>query len=94
MRGKDGGYIASLSALDEAGVEGGSYLWSRERLASVLGERELEVALAMWEFPFGTQSPGLALPFARAGEESDPELAETVRLKLLAERARRITSAL
>jgi len=89
MRGKDGGYIASLSALDEAGVEGGSYLWSRERLASVLGERELEVALAMWEFPFGTQSPGLALPFAREGEGSDPELAKTVRLKLLAERAQR-----
>ena len=89
MRGENGGYIASLSALDEAGVEGGSYLWSRERLASVLDEQELEVALAIWEFPFGTQLPGLALPFAREGESVDPELAETVRLKLLAERAQR-----
>ena len=89
MRGENGGYIASLSALDEAGVEGGSYLWSRERLASVLSEQELEVALARWEFPFGTQLPGLALPFAREGESIDPELAETVRLKLMAERAQR-----
>jgi uncharacterized protein YyaL (SSP411 family) len=89
MRGENGGYISSLSALDEAGVEGGSYLWSRERLASILSEQELEVALAMWEFPFGTQLPGLALPFAREGEGVDPELAEAVRLKLLAERAQR-----
>jgi uncharacterized protein len=89
MRGENGGYVASLSALDEAGVEGGSYLWSRERLASVLTEQELEVALARWEFPFGTQLPGLALPFAREGKSIDPELAETVRLKLMAERAQR-----
>ena len=89
MRGENGGYISSLSALDEAGVEGGSYLWSRERLASVLSQRELEVALNRWEFPFGTQLPGLALPFARDGKSVDPELAETVRLKLLAERAQR-----
>ena len=90
MRGENGGYISSLSALDEAGVEGGSYLWSRERLASTLSEEELEVALAMWEFPFGTQLPGLALPFAREGESVDQELAKAVRLKLLAERAQRV----
>lgn len=89
MRGENGGYIASLSALDAAGVEGGSYLWSRERLADTLSEQELEVALARWEFPFGTQSPGQALPFAREGQGVDPELAEAVRLKLLAEREKR-----
>jgi len=90
MRGESGGYIASLSAVDEAGEEGGPYLWSYSELAKTLNERELEIALAWWEFPFGTQLPGQALPFASDREGLDPEQAEAVRLKLLNARDKRL----
>ena len=36
MLATDGAFIASLSALDDRGVEGGYYLWSEKQLATVL----------------------------------------------------------
>ena len=90
MQGENGAYVASLSAVDEAGEEGAPYLWSRDQLAELLSDEELEAALVWWEFPFGTQLPGLALPFTGKREGVDPELAESVRLKLLAARKSRL----
>ena len=90
MQGENGAYVASLSAVDEAGEEGAPYLWSRDQLAELLSDEELEAALVWWEFPFGTQLPGLALPFTGKREGVDPELAESVRLKLLAARESRL----
>ena len=90
MRGESGGYIASLSAVDEAGEEGGPYLWSQDQLAEALNSRELEIALAWWQFPFDTQLPGMALPFVSGREGLDPEQAEAVRLKLLSAREKRL----
>ena len=43
MRAADGGFIAALSAEDEAGGEGGYYLWRREELELCLNAAELAV---------------------------------------------------
>lgn len=44
MRADNGGYISSLSALDEKGTEGGYYLWSLEELDLLLDEHERRLA--------------------------------------------------
>lgn len=43
MRAEHGAFVASLSALDGNGVEGGYYLWSEDDLATVLDVREREM---------------------------------------------------
>jgi len=43
MRHADGAFIASLSALDDKGVEGGYYLWSLSELKKLLNADELKV---------------------------------------------------
>ena len=48
MAGTDGGFIASLSAVDAAGEEGAAYLWDAQRLASVLEARDVDIARAWW----------------------------------------------
>jgi len=44
----DGGFIASLSAVDAKGKEGGYYLWTEEELKSSLGENGALVAGSLW----------------------------------------------
>jgi hypothetical protein len=44
----EGPMIASLSAIDQAGVEGGYYLWSDQELASLLNPGEREVLNLLW----------------------------------------------
>ncbi|MCB1759611.1 MAG: thioredoxin domain-containing protein [Gammaproteobacteria bacterium] len=48
MAGRDGGFIASLSALDPAGEEGGGYLWSDVVLREVLDREEIRFARLRW----------------------------------------------
>ncbi|MGD2118895.1 MAG: DUF255 domain-containing protein [Chromatiales bacterium] len=48
MRGKQGAYIASLSAVDRDGVEGAGYLWSRDELKPLLADDELQLVTAAW----------------------------------------------
>lgn len=43
MRASSGAFIASLSALDDKGVEGGYYLWSEPELEKLLSRDEREV---------------------------------------------------
>lgn len=43
MRASSGAFIASLSALDDKGVEGGYYLWSESELEKLLSRDEREV---------------------------------------------------
>jgi hypothetical protein len=47
MRGEDGGYVASLSALDGRGVEGGYYLWSEQELERWMDEDQRRLA-GLW----------------------------------------------
>ena len=46
---KQGAYIASLSALDDKGVEGGYYLWSRDELKKILNSTEIKVIELIWQ---------------------------------------------
>jgi len=43
-----GAFIASLSAVDDKGVEGGYYLWSEEALKSILSADEFTIAQTHW----------------------------------------------
>ena len=57
-----GGFIASLSAVDDRGVEGGSYLWSRELLERLLDEPERRFAALAWGMQGSPNNPGGYLP--------------------------------
>jgi uncharacterized protein YyaL (SSP411 family) len=48
MAAADGGYIASLSAVDNHNIEGGYYLWQVDELKSLLDADELEIASLGW----------------------------------------------
>ena len=48
MRGQSNAFIASLSAVDDKGEEGGYYLWQQQELKKVLNQEELEIANAYW----------------------------------------------
>jgi hypothetical protein len=48
MAGPQGGYVASFSAVDGAGEEGGVYLWSVDELHSLLGEADTALARRYW----------------------------------------------
>jgi uncharacterized protein YyaL (SSP411 family) len=53
MASEQGPFVASLSAVDNQGVEGGFYLWDGETLQHVLSKDELRVVRTAW----GTASP-------------------------------------
>ncbi len=48
MRAANGGFYASLSAIDDQGVEGGYYLWQVSELETLLTEDEFTVAKLAW----------------------------------------------
>jgi uncharacterized protein YyaL (SSP411 family) len=90
----DGAFITSISALNDKGTEGGSYLWSEEQLKAILDPDELTLVTRIWgldiapEFDFGY------LPMNR----NEPTLDENKRLKeiypkLLQERRQRRSPA-
>lgn len=49
MKGKSGAFIASLSAVDNNGVEGGYYLWTQAELKKTLTQSELKLANTAWK---------------------------------------------
>jgi len=53
LAGEGGGFIASLSAVDDQGVEGGYYLWPEAELTEILTPEELAVARLRWRL-FGS----------------------------------------
>jgi uncharacterized protein YyaL (SSP411 family) len=92
MAGSDGGFIASLSAVDDAGVEGGGYLWSEEQLREALLPGELAYAGKRWRLQGALPTDGGFLPLQGAVSETEAvtaELEALVRGKLLAARAPR-----
>ena len=48
MQSSDGGFYASLSAVDDKDVEGGYYLWQTDELKKILSADEMAVAEAVW----------------------------------------------
>ncbi len=95
-----GGYAASLSAIDDHGVEGGYYLWPPETLERLLTPAELAVVRPYWGLegtptleagfhlriaePLDAVARALKLPLQEARR-----LRDSARRKLLAARARR-----
>ncbi len=49
LRHREGAFQASLSAIDNKGVEGGYYLWQRSQLESVLSAEELKLMELIWQ---------------------------------------------
>lgn len=94
FRGEQGGYIASLSAIDTTGTEGGSYLWNMAELAKQLGSEEFRLASAHWRLSGPAvhelgQLPrrGLSAAELAQQEKTDPtdmaKRLETIRNQLL-----------
>ncbi len=77
LAGHDGGFIASLSAVDDKGVEGGYYLWSRDALQHLLTPDELKLAELAWGLGVGAPDAGGYLP--RLNEET-LQLAKALKL--------------
>ncbi len=68
MRSKqDGGYVASFSAVDGAGEEGGVYLWTVDQLHALLGEQDTALARRYWRMLGVPPFEGGHLP--RRGED-------------------------
>lgn len=49
MNTGQGGLAASLSAVDDKGIEGGYYLWQQQELKQILSQEELAVANLIWQ---------------------------------------------
>ncbi len=97
---RDGAFDASLSSVDDKGVDGGYYLWDRATLARVLDDDERRVAGLAWRLagtpPFeqgylpvaGADPATIAEQLAIDGAQVDA-LLESARDKLRAERRKR-----
>jgi uncharacterized protein YyaL (SSP411 family) len=95
------GYVASFSAVDGEGEEGGVYLWSIDELHALLGEEDTALARRYWRMQDLPALDGGHLP--RRGESAERvaeltgQTAEVVnarigeiRAKLLTERGKRV----
>lgn len=101
MAGRQGGYIASFSAVDDQDREGGYYLWTQDELETVLKGAWLEPARRYWRL---TSTPGdTAGVLPRRGESVEQiataldkplaevgQLLDQAREKLLAVRSQRV----
>lgn len=83
MSRADGGFISSLSALDERGIEGGGYLWSSGQLKKLLDTQERRLAGLVWGMQDTPNNDGGYLPVA-----STPLAEAALRLELTPAQAR------
>lgn len=65
MQGKNGAFIASLSAVDDRDVEGGYYLWTQDELSKVLNKDELKLANLAWGLNQAATSAAGNLPIVQ-----------------------------
>ena len=100
MRRPDGAFIASLSAVDGAGEEGGYYLWRPEDLVRLLTPEVQRLAASAWGLDAAPEHAAGSLPvMAREPEQAAAELGlgpetaagvlDQARAILLAERSTR-----
>jgi len=89
----DGAMLGSLSALDDSGIEGGYYLWSRDELNKLLEREENEIVQSLWLGKSAAPFDGGYLPVWQQGhatqqklDQSGGELLESARLKMLQKR--------
>ncbi len=104
MRAPDGAFIASFSAVDGAGEEGGYYLWRPEDLARLLTPEALPLAVHAWGLGGAPEHAAGSLPVMAADPAKvaadlglDPETAahllDQAKAALLAERTARTLPA-
>lgn len=62
LKGPDGAFISSLSAVDDANVEGGYYLWQEDNLKKLLTAKEFEVIYWLWNMSSKPELEGGYLP--------------------------------
>ena len=74
-----GAFIASLSSIDEAGVEGGYYLWTHAQLQAVLDVQRYRLMNVAWTFHAASDWGGALLPLPSL---SGQEVAERLGLSL------------
>ncbi len=75
----DGGYVASLSALDGEGIEGGYYLWQKAQIEEQLPLAERRIFSRAWRLQGSDDWPG-GLPLVVLDAE---QLAATLRMPLV-----------
>lgn len=96
-----GAMIASLSAVDGHGVDGGFYLWGENQLSRLLSPKELAVVRLCWGMHGSPTTPDGYLPVVAASSESASKslglapaqvrhLLRAARDKLLAAQRRRV----
>lgn len=100
MQTPAGGLVASFSAVDEAGDEGGYYLWDNETLRRILDEQQLALVQQVWGMQGpppheGGHLPMVQMTLADAAKVSGVALAAAEKqfplavARLLAERSKR-----
>jgi uncharacterized protein YyaL (SSP411 family) len=100
MKGKQGAYIASFSAIDDKGIEGGYYLWSEQQIERLLPEEIRSIATGFWRLKALHENDADYLPMrgeditslAKQHSKSEEEIRtaiEQARGLLLAERKKR-----
>ena len=81
----EGAFAASLSAVDDQGIEGGYYLWQEEELRQVLNASEWQIARAVW----GLQGkPEQAAGYHLVRHQDLPTVARQLKLPLAEVKAR------
>ena len=100
MQAPEGGYHSALDA-DSEGEEGRFYIWDREQMRAILGERDYPLAVAhfgldgptnfegRWHLTARTSTTDLAKRFGLSATEADTRLAD-IRVRLFQARARRV----
>lgn len=88
MAHPEGGYIASLSAVDAAGVEGGPYLWDVAQLEATLQGEQLALARAHWRLQGIPAMEGGYLPMMGKSITDLSDTAETSRIAAILADAR------
>jgi len=100
FRAADGVFIASLSAVDDSGVEGGSYLWTDKQLDQLLSKPQRALINAVWKLDHAPlldaghhlvskQSLTEAAAVLKMDLQSLQKQLKQIRKKLLAERNKR-----
>ena len=98
---QDGGYVASFSAVDGVGEEGGVYLWTIDELHALLGEEDAALARRYWRMldlpaldgghlPRRGESPVRIAELTGQPEETVNARIDAIRTKLLAARGKRV----
>ncbi len=72
-----GGMVASFSAVDDKGVEGGYYLWQKETIKNLLSKKEFETIFLLWNMEAAPAQDAGYLPYQAI---SPNEVASTLKI--------------